>query len=86
MGRTASTGARKASIIAAVAVLLMNIEKMEITVRNPSNTIFGLVPKGLSRKRAKVRSKPNFSAMMASTNPPRKSITTGSAKADMMFL
>ena len=86
LGRAASTGARKASIIAAVAVLDINIEKMAITSRKPSRTILGLVPKGLSRKRARVTSRPYFSAIMASTKPPRNSITTGSAKEAIRLL
>ena len=65
--------------MAAVAVLLMNMEKMEIMMRKPSSTISGLVPKIFRSARAKVTSRPYFSAMMASTKPPRNSITTGSA-------
>ena len=81
-----STGARKASIIAAVAVLLMNIEKMAITMRKPSRTIFGFLPNRPSRTLAIAASIPYLEAMMASTKPPRKSITTGSAKEAMMLL
>ena len=72
--------------MAAVAVLLMNIENTEMMMRNPSSTIFGLVPKMLSNDFARVTSSPNLSAMIASTNPPRNSITTGSAKDDIIFL
>ena len=86
LGRTASTGARNASIIAAVAVLLINIEKMAITTRKPSSTHFGFVPKGFSIMRARVTSRPYFDAIIASTNPPRKSITTGSANADIILV
>ena len=85
-GRVPRTGARKASIIAAVAVLDMNIEKMEITIRKPSRTMRGLVPKMDSRARPMVTSSPYFSAMMASTKPPMNSITTGSAKEAMILL
>ena len=70
--------------MAAVAVLLMNMEKTEIMMRKPSSTISGLVPKSFSRARARVTSRPYRSAMMASTKPPRKSITTGSAMELMM--
>ena len=70
--------------MAAVAVLDMNIEKMAIIARKPRRTISGLVPKTLSSARAMVTSRPYFSAMMASTKPPRKSITTGSAIEDMI--
>ena len=48
LGKVARTGVRKVSIIAAVAVLLMNIEKIPITRRTPRRTILGFVPKGLS--------------------------------------
>ena len=85
-GRAESTGVSRASIIAAVAVLLMNMEKMEITRRKPRSTILGFFPKGASRILASVTSSPYLDAMMASTKPPRKSITTGSAKADIMLL
>ena len=78
-GSFESTGVRRASIIAAVAVLLMNMEKMEIMMRKPSRTISGFVPKSFRRARASVTSRPYFSAMIASTKPPRNSITTGSA-------
>ena len=67
------------SIMAAVAVLLINIENTAITTRKPRSTILGLVPKGLRRNLAMVTSRPYFSAMIARTKPPRKSMTTGSA-------
>ena len=85
-GSFPSTGTRKASIMAAVAVLDMNIEKMAITSRKPSRTIFGWVPNRESRARAIVTSRPYFSATMASTKPPMKSITTGSAKEAIRLL
>ena len=85
-GRTASTGARNASIIAAVAVLLMNIEKTAMTIRNPRSTDLGFFPKGASINLARVTSSPYFCAMIASTKPPRNSMTTGSAKAAMRDL
>ena len=72
--------------MAAVAVLDMNIEKMAITSRKPRRTIFGLVPNRDSSARAIVTSRPYFSAMMARTKPPRKSITTGSAKEAIRLL
>ena len=65
--------------MAAVAVLDINIEKMAIITRKPSSTISGLVPKSFRRARAMVTSRPYLSAMIASTKPPRNSITTGSA-------
>ena len=85
-GNVARTGVRKVSIIAAVAVLLMNIEKMPITRSTPRSTVFGLVPNGLSMILASCTSRPTFVAAKASTNPPRKSMITGSAKAAMMLL
>ena len=57
-GSLESTGVRRASIIAAVAVLDMNIEKTAIISRKPSRTISGLVPKSFSRARARVTSRP----------------------------
>ena len=85
-GSVDKTGARKANIMAAVAVLLMNIEKTEITIRKPKRTIFGLVPKMLNRARPIVTSSPYFSAMIARTKPPRKSMTTGSANEAIIVL
>ena len=48
-GRVLITGARNASIMAAVAVLLINIDIMLISTRNPSSTFLDLWPKGLRR-------------------------------------
>gem|GEM_PF-4033165 len=47
-GSCLNTGVRKVSIIAAVAVLLINIEKIPVIRRNPSRTFSLLLPKGLS--------------------------------------
>ena len=85
-GRERSTGARNASIMAAVAVLLINIENSPITIRKPSSTILGLVPKGAMRMRASWASRPTFVAQSARANPPRKSITVGSANVASMDL
>ena len=52
-GSCLNTGARKVSIMAAVAVLLMNIENKPVMSRKPSSTISLLLPKGLSRILAK---------------------------------
>ena len=41
-----STGARKASIMAAVAVLEMNAEKSAVTRMKPASTMPGRVPNG----------------------------------------
>ena len=83
-GSLESTGVSRASIMAAVAVLLMNMENTEIMMRKPSSTISGLVPNSFRRARARVTSSPYFSAMIASTKPPRNSITTGSAMEAMI--
>ena len=85
-GSIFNTGVRKASIIAAVAVLLTNIEKNAVTIRKPSNTVLGRVPKGLSKARASVTSTPYLDATMASTKPPRKSITVWSANVYIIDL
>ena len=85
-GNARNTGARNVSIIAAVAVLLTNMEKMAVTSIKPKSTIFGLVPKGLSMTRARVTSTPLLDATRARMKPPMKSITVGSAKAAMMSL
>ena len=84
-GRPRRTGVSRASIIAAVAVLLMNMENRAMTTRNARRTDQDFL-NGFRRKRARVTSRPYLVAMLASTNPPRKSMTTGSAKADIMLL
>ena len=72
------------SIIAAVAVLLTNIEKMPVMSRKPSNTFSLFLPNGRIRFLASSTSSPDFVAAMARMNPPRKSMMTGSAKAAIM--
>ena len=79
-GRAFSTGARKASIMAAVAVLLTNMEKRPVTIMKPSITKRDWVPKGLSSTRAMVASRPYLVAAMARMKPPMKSMMMGSAK------
>ena len=78
-GNAAKTGVRKVSIIAAVAVLLTNIEKMPVMSRKPNKTLSLLLPKGLMRFLASKTSKPDLVAAIARINPPRKSIMTGLA-------
>ncbi len=85
-GSDLRTGVRKASIMAAVAVLLMNIEKTATTQRIPRSTVLGFVPKGLRRTFASCTSRPTLVAAMASTNPPRKSMMIGLANAPMIAL
>ena len=79
-------GAMKVSIIAAVAVLLTNIENMAVTRMKPSNTMRGFEPKGLSIARAMLTSMPLFDATSARMKPPIKSITVGLAKHPIMDL
>ena len=85
-GNCLMMGAMKVSIIAAVAVLLTNIEKMAVTRMKPSSTMRGLEPKGLSIARAILTSMPLFDATRASMKPPIKSITVGLAKVFIMAL
>ena len=47
-GSCLNTGARKVSIIAAVAVLLTNIEKKPVMRINPNRTFSLLVPNGFN--------------------------------------
>ena len=79
-GRLLSTGERNVSIIAAVAVLLRNIEKSPVTSRKPSSTVSLRVPKGFSSTRASFTSSPLFVAAMARMNPPINNMIIGSAK------
>ena len=83
-GSAAKTGVRNVSIIAAVAVLLTNIEKKPVMSRNPSRTFSDFLPKGLMRLRARSTSRPNFEAAIARVKPPRNSMMTGSAKLAMI--
>ena len=69
--------------MAAVAVLLINIDMTLIRVKKPSSTHLGLVPNGLSMTRARTMSSPTLLAAIAKTNPPKKSIMIGSAKDAM---
>ena len=85
-GSVRNTGARKVSIMAAVAVLLTNMEKMAVTSIKPKSTTLARVPKGLSMMRARLTSTPLFDATRARMKPPMKSMTVGSAKAAMMSL
>ena len=79
-GSDLSTGVRNVSIIAAVAVLLRNIENTAVTRMNPRSTKRDCFPKGLRRILARVTSRPLFVAAIARMNPPMKSIIIGSAK------
>ena len=79
-GSAFNTGARNASIIAAVAVLLKNIENTAVTVMKPSSTYFDCVPNGFNITFASITSRPVLVAAIAIMKPPMKSIMIGSAK------
>ena len=85
-GMARSTGARKASIMAAVAVFDTKAEKTAVTTMKPSSTVAGLVPKGASRFLASTTSSFVLVSPIASTKPPMKSRMVGSAKQCIMFL
>ena len=76
----ASTGVRMASIMAAVAVLLINMEKRAVTDISPRSTNLGLVPKGFKSTLARFMSSLYLVAAAARKKPPRKSMMMGSAK------
>ena len=75
-----NTGVRKVSIMAVVAVLLMNIENRAVTSMNPSRMFSLFLPKGVRRTRARCTSRPVLVVAIASTKPPMNSMITGSAK------
>ena len=79
-GKALNTGVRKVSIMAAVAVLEMNIEKMPVMSMKPSSTCSERLPNGAISTFAILASSPLFVAAIASTNPPRKRMMVGSAK------
>ena len=79
-GSCLNTGVRKVSIMAVVAVLLMNMEKRAVTSMNPSRMFSLFFPNGVRSTRARWTSSPILVVAMARTKPPMKSITTGSAK------
>ena len=85
-GRERNTGVRNASIIAAVAVLLTNAEKIAVTRMKPRSTISDFVPKGFKRTRASATSSFTFVKPMASTKPPMKSMIVGLEKQAKMLL
>ena len=79
-GRALKTGVRKVSIMAAVAVLEMNIEKMPVMRIKPNSTFSLFFPNGLIIVFAIKTSSPLFVAAIASTNPPKNKMIVGSAK------
>ena len=66
--------------MAAVAVLLRNIENTAVTSINPNSTYRDCVPKGFSMTRANNTSNPLLVAAIARMNPPINSMMIGSAK------
>ena len=85
-GSTFISGARNVSIIAAVAVLLTNMEKMPVTMIKPKRTFSLFVPKGRNRVFARNMSRWDFDAAIARINPPRNNIIIGSAKVAIISL
>ena len=83
-GNVRNTGARNVSIMAAVAVLLTNIENTPVMRMKPKSTFSLLVPKGRMRVRASRTSRPDFVAAIARMKPPRKRMMMGSAKVAMI--
>ncbi len=79
-GKALSTGARKVSIIAAVAVLLINIEKTAVTRINPRSTFSDFVPNGSNITLASLTSSPDLVAAIAMMKPPINNMIVGSAK------
>ena len=83
-GNERSTGPRKASIMAAVAVLLTKAENNAVTRMKPRSTVSDFVPKGLSSTLAKTTSSFVFVIPIANTKPPINSMIVGLAKQCMM--
>ena len=82
-GRALNTGVRKVSIMAAVAVLEMNMEKMPVMSMNPKSTFSLFLPNGAISVLAISTSSPLLVAAMARMKPPRKRMMVGSAKQAM---
>ena len=82
-GKALNTGVKKVSIMAAVAVLEMNIEKTPVISKKPNSTFSLFWPKGLIIVRAMSTSSPLLVAAMAKTKPPKNKIMVGSAKQAM---
>ena len=71
-GSAAKTGVRKVSIIAAVAVLLTNIEKTPVISKKPNNTFSLLRPNGRIRFFASKTSNPDLVAAIAKKKTTQK--------------
>ncbi len=74
----ATTGATTASIIAAVAVFDMNMEKAKLNPSTPSRRPPGVGPDQARTRTASTRSSPVLAAAAASTKPPKNSQMIGS--------
>ena len=81
-----STGPRIASIIAAVAVLLMNMENTAVMIMRPRSTHFGSFPNGFKSTRARFLSMLYLQAAEARKKPPKKSMMIGLANVAMISL
>ena len=82
-GSALNTGVRKVSIIAAVAVLEMNMENTPVMRRKPKSTFSLFCPKGFISVRAARTSRPLLVAAIANTKPPKNKMIVGSAKHAM---
>ena len=78
-GSEFSTGAIIVIIMAAVAVLLTNIDISAVVSIKPSSSSLGLRLNGFSRMFATSLSSPDSEAASAITNPPKNRIIIGSA-------
>ena len=70
-GSAFKTGAKKVSIIAAVAVLLKNMENTPVTNTKPNKTNLDCLPNGANITFAKAESIPVLVAAIARTKPPK---------------
>ena len=85
-GSAAKTGVRKVSIMAAVAVLLTNMENMPVISRKPRSTFSLFWPNGRIKFLANNTSNPDLVAAIARIKPPKNSMITGLAKVAIMSL
>ena len=86
LGNNFKKGKTIASIIAVVAVLLINIEKHALKVIIPKRMIFGFLPNRLRRIPEMFWSSLYFVAALARKNPPRNSRITGAASVAIISL
>ena len=79
-GSALNTGVRNVNIMAAVAVLEMNIENNPVISKKPNKTFSLFLPKGLIMVLAIHTSSPDLVAAIARIKPPKNRIIVGSAK------